>query len=182
MQKWELLRKFPFLPLTLSTLCRQREVGSVMIRPGSIQAPKHVILSEAKSKDLKTAKWRRLKSFADAIIRTSWQLAAKKFYALWEDDKYCRLPALCRQLDQVSSAPLFSMVAMELNQRSSARHSMEQSSTGFARMSLVSGVSVTAVRARTIFPAGTECVSHTLPPMMQSLPIRVSPPRTVAPA
>ncbi len=60
-------------------------------------------------------------------------------------------------------------------------HSMELPSTGSVMMSFVSGVSATTARASTIFPAGTEWVSHTPPPMMQSLPIRVCPPRIVAP-
>ena len=51
----------------------------------------------------------------------------------------------------------------------------------YTMRSFVRGASVTAALARTIFPAGTDCVSHTLPPMMQSLPICVSPPRIVAP-
>ena len=97
LQKWELFRKFPFLLLKLSTLCRQLE-----------------------------------------------------------------LPGSC------GSRKLF-------------LYSMEQSNTGFVMISFVKGASVTAARAKTIFPAGTECVSHTLPPMMQSFPIRVSPPRIVAP-
>ena len=58
---------------------------------------------------------------------------------------------------------------------------MEQSRTGSVLRSFVRVVSVTAIRDRTIFPAGTEWVSHTLPPMMQSFPICVSPPRMVAP-
>ena len=45
----------------------------------------------------------------------------------------------------------------------------------------VSGGSITVARERTILPAGTECVSHTLPPMTQSFPIWVWPPRIVAP-
>ena len=49
-------------------------------------------------------------------------------------------------------------------------------------MSRVRWVSMTAERARTILPASTEWVSHTLPPMTQSLPMRVRPPRMVAPA
>jgi len=49
-------------------------------------------------------------------------------------------------------------------------------------ISRFSVLSVTAARARTILPASTECVSHTLPPMTQSFPMRVSPPRIVAPA
>ena len=62
-----------------------------------------------------------------------------------------------------------------------AFYSIALSSTGFGMMSFVSGVSVTAARAMTIFPAGTECVSQTLPPITQSFPIRVWPPSTVAP-
>ena len=49
-------------------------------------------------------------------------------------------------------------------------------------MSRVRWPSVMAELGRTILPASTEWVSHTLPPMTQSLPIRVRPPRMVAPA
>ena len=37
-------------------------------------------------------------------------------------------------------------------------------------------------RPNTRDPGGTDFVSHTLPPMTESLPITVSPPRMVAPA
>ena len=61
------------------------------------------------------------------------------------------------------------------------RQSMALSSEDTAVMSRVRELSVTAVLARTIFPASTEWVSQTLPPMTQSLPICVLPPRMVAP-
>ena len=60
--------------------------------------------------------------------------------------------------------------------------SMALSSGEPIMISRFSVASETAARATTIFPASTECVSHTLPPMMQSFPIRVCPPSTVAPA
>ena len=50
-----------------------------------------------------------------------------------------------------------------------------------AGRSRVRGASCTVERASTSFPAGTEAVSHTEPPMTQSSPMRVSPPRMVAP-
>ena len=59
---------------------------------------------------------------------------------------------------------------------------MALSRVGFSSRFLVRGGSMTVARERTIFPAGTEWVSHTLPPMTQSFPMRVSPPRIVAPA
>ena len=64
----------------------------------------------------------------------------------------------------------------------SSHYSMALSSTGSMKMSLVRGASMTVERARTSLPAGTEWVSQTEPPMMQSFPIFVSPPRIVAPA
>lgn len=61
------------------------------------------------------------------------------------------------------------------------RQSMALSREVTAVMSRVRELSVTAVLARTIFPASTEWVSQTLPPMTQSLPMCVLPPRMVAP-
>ena len=66
-------------------------------------------------------------------------------------------------------------------QAADAAHSIALSRTFSGVMSRVSTGSNTALRASTILPASTEWVSQTLPPMTQSLPMWVLPPRIVAP-